>query len=117
MPKSEQYSALYKIVGERVRRCIDSDEYPTIDSFLHEIGLAKSTMSELLNGKTDVRLGTLARISAGLGMSISELLNDAALENWLQKEGRKVFGLKSIPEATGVIKKSKGVQRAKHLRK
>jgi transcriptional regulator with XRE-family HTH domain len=66
-------------LGENLRRRI-SNASGSIELFAHENQIPKSTLSELLNGKNDPRLSTLAKICSGLDIRLSDLFADPALD-------------------------------------
>lgn len=69
-------------LGENIRRrIVNRSETGSIELFAHENHIPKSTLSELLNGKNDPRLSTLAKICAGLEIQLSVLFADPALES------------------------------------
>ncbi|MCD6024962.1 MAG: Helix-turn-helix domain [Fibrobacteria bacterium] len=69
-----------EILGARVRNCIEAAGYRTIEEFAFAKGLSKSTLSELLNGKTKPSVETVARIAARLKIPLWELLRDSELD-------------------------------------
>jgi transcriptional regulator with XRE-family HTH domain len=75
---------LLKLTGERIKTLVLRHGYNSIELFAHENRIPKSTLSELLNGKNDPKLSTLAKICAGLEISLSELLRDAEIESWVR---------------------------------
>lgn len=77
---------LLRIIGARIKKRILGGGYPSIELFAHENGIPKSTLSELLNGKNDPKLTTLAKICAGLEISLSELLRDSHIDSWVREE-------------------------------
>ncbi len=77
---------LLSLIGERIRKRILGRGYPSIELFAHENGIPKSTLSELLNGKNDPKLTTLAKICAGLEITLSDLLRDPQIDTWIREE-------------------------------
>ena len=73
-----------EILGERIRGRIEASGIRSVERFAHENEIPKSTLSELLNGKNNPRLTTLAKICAGLEISLSDLLRDDALDTWVR---------------------------------
>lgn len=68
-------------LGENLRRrIVNRSGAGSIELFAHENGIPKSTLSELLNGKNDPRLSTLAKICLGLEIQLSDLFADPALD-------------------------------------
>ncbi len=85
-------------LGENIRRRIlDGSATGSIELFAHENRIPKSTLSEILNGKNDPRLSTLAKISLGLGIRVSELLADPAFENLVAESSTKYSPRSSLP--------------------
>lgn len=69
-------------LGENIRRrIVDRSASGSIELFAHENRIPKSTLSEILNGKNDPRLSTLAKICSGLDIRLSELLAEPVFEN------------------------------------
>lgn len=77
---------LFKLTGERIRTFVERRGYASMELFAHENGLAKSTLSELLSGKNDPKLSTLARICAGLEITLAELFRDGAIDSSVREE-------------------------------
>lgn len=77
---------LFRLTGERIRAFVERRGYASMELFAHENRLAKSTLSELVSGKNDPKLSTLARICAGLEISLSELFRDGAIESAVREE-------------------------------
>ena len=73
-----------ELLGERIRSRIEASGARSVERFAHENEIPKSTLSELLNGKNNPRLTTLAKICAGLEISLSDLLRDDALDTWVR---------------------------------
>jgi transcriptional regulator with XRE-family HTH domain len=80
---------LLKITGERIKVLVGRRGYASIELFAHENSIAKSTLSEILSGKNDPKLTTLAKICAGLEIPLSELLRDADIDTWVREEAPK----------------------------
>lgn len=80
---------LLKLTGERIKALVIRRGYASVELFAHENRIAKSTLSELLNGKNDPKLTTLAKICSGLEISLSELLRDSEIESWVRDEAPK----------------------------
>lgn len=77
-------------LGENLRRRIlDASASGSIELFAHENQIPKSTLSEVLNGKNDPRLSTLAKICSGLGIRLSDLFADPVLENLVAESAGK----------------------------
>lgn len=70
---------LQKLGANIRRRIVDKSKTGSIELFAHENDIPKSTLSELLNGKKDPRLATLAKVCAGLEIQLTELFADPAL--------------------------------------
>lgn len=77
---------LLKITGDRIKALVGRRGYASIELFAHENSIAKSTLSEILSGKNDPKLSTLAKICAGLEISLSELLRDGEIDTWVREE-------------------------------
>jgi transcriptional regulator with XRE-family HTH domain len=97
-----------KHFGERVREKILRKGYASVELFAHENRIPKSTLSEILNGKNDPKLTTVAKICSGLEISLSDLFQDPNLNQWVQEsapayvsrkpsQGRKTRKKKSAP--------------------
>lgn len=80
---------LLKHIGEKIRSQILRNGYPSVELYAHENDIPKSTLSEIITGKNDPRLSTLAKICAGLGISLSDLFRDPALEAWVREKAPK----------------------------
>ncbi|HKP96123.1 MAG TPA: helix-turn-helix transcriptional regulator [Fibrobacteria bacterium] len=78
-----------KHLGENIRSRIRKKSAGSIELFAHENQIPKSTLSEILNGKNDPRLTTLAKICSGLEIPLSELFIDPALESWVRESAAK----------------------------
>jgi len=78
-----------KHIGERIRRRILDGGYASIELYAHEHRIPKSTLSEILSGKNDPRLTTLAKICSGLEISLSELFRDPFVEEWVRESAPK----------------------------
>ena len=78
-----------KHLGENIRRRIQQKSEGSIELFAHENQIPKSTLSEILNGKNDPKLTTLAKICSGLEIPLSELFLDPALETWVRESAPK----------------------------
>jgi transcriptional regulator with XRE-family HTH domain len=76
---------LLEFLGARIKDRILGSGVRSVEKFALENGIPKSTLSELLNGKNDPRLTTLAKICAGLDIPLSELLNHAAIDGWVRE--------------------------------
>lgn len=93
---------LLKHLGENIRRRILSKgEYVSIEIFAHENQIPKSTLSEILNGKNDPRLTTLAKICSGLNIPLSDLFHDPIIESWVRESAGKYN-----PRRRKVVRKS-----------
>lgn len=77
---------ILKITGERIKALVGRRGYASVELFAHENRIAKSTLSEILSGKNDPKLTTLAKICAGLEIPLSELLRDADIDAWVREE-------------------------------
>ena len=81
--------------------------YASIELFAHENRIPKSTLSELLNGKNDPKLSTLAKICAGLEITLAELLRGPEIESWVRE------GAPKYDARTKVKPKAKSGKKAK----
>jgi transcriptional regulator with XRE-family HTH domain len=97
---------LAEIVGKHIRKEI-LEQFQNVQEFLDYTGIAKGTLSEVLNGKNDIRLPTLAKICAGLGYSMSDLLNDPTIEAWTKEYAKKYPFQKKALKMTRLIRKPK----------
>jgi transcriptional regulator with XRE-family HTH domain len=84
-----------EIIGERIRNRIKASGVKSVERFAHENGIPKSTLSELLNGKNNPRLTTLAKICAGLEISMADLLDHEPINSWV-RESAPQYGLRPI---------------------
>lgn len=75
-----------KHIGERIRTRILNRGYASIEIYAHEHRIPKSTLSEIITGKNDPRLTTLAKICAGLEITLSELFRDPSVEEWVREK-------------------------------
>lgn len=62
-------------IRDNVRHEIAAAGYRTVELFAHENGLDKSTLSRLLNGSREPRIGTLIRIANALGIPTAQLFD------------------------------------------
>lgn len=81
---------LFQVLGRRIEAQIAAGGYASVEIFAHENGIPKSTLSEIINGRNDARISTLARIAAGLGLSLGELLLDPTL-NAMVREPKPAY--------------------------
>ena len=89
-----------EIIGERIRSRIQASGVKSVEQFAHENEIPKSTLSELLNGKNNPRLTTLAKICAGLEISLADLLDHEPINSWV-RESAPHYGDKPIkPKAS-----------------
>jgi transcriptional regulator with XRE-family HTH domain len=80
---------LLKLTGDRIRALVLGRGYNSVELFAHENRIPKSTLSEILNGKNDPKLTTLAKICAGLEIPLSELLRDPEIDTWVREVAPK----------------------------
>jgi transcriptional regulator with XRE-family HTH domain len=100
---------LLKITGERIKALVLRRGYGSIELFAHENSIPKSTLSELLSGKNDPKLTTLAKICAGLELSLSELLRDPEIDTWVREVAPKYDPRSPRSKAQKTVKrKAKG---------
>ena len=60
--------------GRLVERQILLAGYKTVEIFAHENSIAKSTLSQIINGTRDPRFTTLLKIAKALEITVWELL-------------------------------------------
>jgi transcriptional regulator with XRE-family HTH domain len=97
-----------EIIGERIRSRIQASGVKSVERFAHENEIPKSTLSELLNGKNNPRLTTLAKICAGLEISLADLLDHESINSWVRE---------SAPHYAGALAKGQKGSRKKGSRK
>jgi transcriptional regulator with XRE-family HTH domain len=93
---------LLKHIGEKIRSQILRSGYASIELYAHENDIPKSTLSEIITGKNDPRLSTLARICAGLDMTLSDLFRDPALDAWVRERAPKYASRRSASASKGL---------------
>ena len=84
-----------ELIGERIRSRIQASGVKSVEQFAHENGIPKSTLSEILNGKNNPRLTTLAKICAGLEVSLADLLDHPPINSWV-RESAPQYGMKPV---------------------
>lgn len=84
-------------MGEKIRARILNSGYPSIEIYAHENRIPKSTLSEIITGKNDPRLSTLAKICAGLDITLSDLLHDPAVDTWVRESAPKYIARRPSP--------------------
>jgi transcriptional regulator with XRE-family HTH domain len=94
---------LLEFLGTRIKDRILGSGVRSVEKFALENGIPKSTLSELLNGKNDPRLTTLAKICAGLDIPLSDLLDHAAIDGWV-RESAAHYEAKTGDSKTGDAK-------------
>src|SRR6187402_2916705 len=94
-----------ELIGERIRSRILASGVKSVERFAHENEIPKSTLSELLNGKNDPRLTTLAKICAGLEISLADLLDHDPIASWVRESGPN-YGSKPIKSRPAKAKKA-----------
>ncbi len=77
-----------------------------MERFAHENDIPKPTLSEIINGKNNPTVKTLARIASGLGITLSELFQDPAIDLWVRDKAPK------YDPRTGKAKSAKKPKRA-----
>jgi transcriptional regulator with XRE-family HTH domain len=82
-----------EIIGERIRSRIQASGVKSVERFAHENEIPKSTLSELLNGKNNPRLTTLAKICAGLEISLADLLDHESINSWVRESAPHYGGV------------------------
>jgi transcriptional regulator with XRE-family HTH domain len=98
--------SLLKITGDRIREMVHGRGYASIELFAHENRIPKSTLSELLNGKNDPKLSTLAKICAGLEISLADLMRSPEIDSWVREVAPK-YDSRSHRSKSGGSKRSK----------
>lgn len=78
-----------KHIGDRIKTRILNSGYASIEIFAHENRIPKSTLSEILNGKNDPKLTTLAKICAGIGISLSDFFHESTIDSWVRDAAPK----------------------------
>lgn len=63
-----------RVIAQGVQRAIQEAGYRSADEFALAIGLPRSTLSRVLNGKADTRISTLNRIAQALSKPLDEFL-------------------------------------------
>ena len=97
---------LQQILAESIRNRILASNYKTEEEFAHGNGIPKSTLSELLSGRKNPRLTTLAKICAGLEITLSELLQDSGIDIWVREKAQKYDPRTAKPRAVKSGKKA-----------
>ena len=92
---------LLQHIGERIRSQILRSGYASIELYAHENNIPKSTLSEIITGKNDPRLTTLAKICAGLDWSLSDLFRDPELDAWVREKAAKYVARRSLSSPKG----------------
>lgn len=64
---------------DNIRKEIAMAGYRTIELFAHEHGIDKSTLSRVINGQREPRVGTIVRIARALDIRISRLFGESEL--------------------------------------
>jgi gp16 family phage-associated protein len=62
------------MIRSNIQKEIADAGYRTVELFAHENGLDKSTLSRVLNGSREPRIGTLIRIANALGIPLTQLV-------------------------------------------
>jgi transcriptional regulator with XRE-family HTH domain len=75
----------WKLLGARIRICIEAGGYRTVEEFAYATGLSKSTLSDILSGKKGPTVQTLIRIASALKITLSTLFEDAPLNIWVRE--------------------------------
>ena len=75
MPKQSPRDAeLLAVIGRNIAKLIKKRGFETAERFAWEIQIPKTTLSRIIRGKGDVRIGKLYRISKALKVKVDELL-------------------------------------------
>lgn len=99
-----------KHIGERIRTRILRSGYPSIEIYAHENQIPKSTLSEIISGKNDPRLSTLAKICAGLEITLSELFQDPGIDQWVRESALRYIARRG--HSTSSKSKKKGAKKS-----
>lgn len=63
-----------QIIAQGVQQAIQAAGYRSADEFASAIGMPRSTLSRILNGKGDPRMSTLTRIAEALSLTLNDFL-------------------------------------------
>lgn len=75
MPKQTPRDAeLLAVIGKNISKLIVKRGFETAEKFAWEVGIPKTTLSRIIRGKGDVRIGKLYLISKALKVKVDELL-------------------------------------------
>ena len=77
---------LLELLGERIKTRILAGGYDTVEQFAFENGISKSTLSEIINGKNNPKVTTLAKIASYLDITLSDLLKGQDIDLWVREE-------------------------------
>ena len=75
-----------ELVGKRIRNRILDGSFKTVEEFAFETEISKATLSEIINGKNNPKVTTLARIASHLGITLSELFQDPEINSWVREQ-------------------------------
>ncbi len=76
-----------ELVGKRIKNRIHDGGFKTVEAFAFETDIRKSTLSEIISGKNNPTIRTLARIASALGITLSELFHDSNIDSWVREKG------------------------------
>jgi transcriptional regulator with XRE-family HTH domain len=76
---------LQELLGARIRLCIESAGYRTVEEFAFAFGIGKSTLSDILTGKKSPTVSTLARWANALEIPMREFFEDKKLDDWVRE--------------------------------
>lgn len=79
------------LLGARIRICIEKAGYRTIEEFAFAFGIGKSTLSDILSGKKNPTVSTLARWANALEIPIAEFFHDDRLNTWIREAPPEYF--------------------------
>ena len=74
-----------KLLGARIRICIEAGGFRTVEEFAFATGLSKSTLSDITSGKKGPTVQTLIRIVSALKITLAELFDDSELNTWIRE--------------------------------
>ena len=79
---------LLELLGARIKSRILAGGYDTVEQFAFQNEFSKSTLSEIINGKNNPKITTLAKIASYLEVPLSELLRDPSIDSWVREKGQ-----------------------------
>lgn len=73
VPPKIQLGDTIQILTKNLKYWIRKRGYTTYEGFAFQVGIPKSTLSQILNHNRDPRLGTIEQFAFMLGLSVAEL--------------------------------------------